>query len=173
MAYHFIGGLKKHARAVGGVTTPTVNSYKRLIRGAPRAGASRISVYVTYGASNRTQMVRIPGLERVENRKVDGAVNPYLAAAVVLGAGMDGIEKRIVPGKRNGRNLYEVFLEELKREGIEFLPSTLSEALDALDHDPVILEALGSPYLEAKRDEWKEYHDSVSQWEIDTYLEKY
>ncbi len=177
LAYYFIGGLKKHGRAVAAVTAPTVNSYKRLIRGAPRSGATWAPVYVTFGGSNRTQMIRIPSPGRIENRTVDGAANPYLAAVVMLAAGLDGIENRIPAGKRNDRNLYEVPLDELKAEGIDLLPTTLSEALDALEEDPVVLEALGSPYaeyyLKVKREEWKEYHDSVSQWELDTYLQQY
>ena len=77
LAYHFIGGLKKSARAVAAVTAPTVNSYKRLVRGAPRSGATWAPVFITYGGSNRTQMIRIPGPGRVENRTVDGATNSY------------------------------------------------------------------------------------------------
>jgi glutamine synthetase len=174
LAYHFVGGLIKHARAVAAVTAPLVNSYKRLIRGAPRSGATWAPVFATYGGCNRTQMIRIPGPGRVENRTVDGAANPYLAAAILLAAGLDGIEREIKPGKRNDRNLYEVPLKELEAAGIEFLPSNLSEAMKALEKDSVILEALGSPYagyyLETKRAEWKEYHDTVSPWEISNYL---
>ena len=177
LAYHFIGGLKKHAKAVAAITAPIVNSYKRLIRGAPRSGATWAPVYITYGGSNRTQMIRIPGPGRIENRTVDGAANPYLAPAVMFAAGLDGIEKNLPAGKRNDRNLYEVPLEELKAEGIGFLPTTLSEALDELEKDDVILEALGREYaqyyLRVKREEWKRYHDSVSQWEIDNYLGLY
>jgi len=177
LAYHFIGGLKKHAGAVAALTAPIVNSYKRLVRGAPRSGATWAPVFVTYGASNRTQMIRIPGPGRLENRTVDGAVNPYLAATALLAAGLDGIDKKLPAGKRNDRNLYETPLEELKAEGIELLPSNLSEALGALEHDPVILEALGPDYgpyyLECKRQEWKEYHDSVSGWEVEHYLNVY
>jgi glutamine synthetase len=177
LAYHFTGGLIKHARAVAAVTAPTVNSYKRLIRGAPRSGATWAPVFATYGGSNRTQMVRIPSPGRVENRTVDGSANPYLAATVLLAAGLDGIEKKIAPGPRNDRNLYEVPLEQLKSQGIEFLPTNLSEAIDALEGDPVIMEALGSPYAEyyvaTKRAEWKEFHDSVSPWELNAYLDVY
>ncbi len=177
LAYYFIGGLKKHARAVAAVTAPIVNSYKRLIRGAPRSGATWAPVYITYGGSNRTQMIRIPGPGRIENRTADGAANPYLALTVMLAAGLDGIANQIHPGKRNDRNLYEVPIDELKAAEIEVLPTTLSEALDALEQDPVILESLGSPYaeyyLKVKRDEWREYHNSVSQWELDTYLRRY
>ena len=176
-AYHFIGGLKKHAKAVAAVTAPIVNSYKRLIRGAPRSGATWAPVYITYGGSNRTQMIRIPGPGRIENRTVDGAANPYLAPAVMLAAGLDGVEKKLPAGKRNDRNLYEVSIEELQAEGIEFLPTTLNEALDELEKDDVIIEALGreyaASYVRVKRDEWKRYHNSVSQWETDNYLGLY
>ena len=174
LAYHFIGGLKKHARAVTAVTAPIVNSYKRLIRGAPRSGATWAPVFVTYGASNRTQMIRIPDAGRIENRTVDGATNPYLAASVMLAAGLDGIENELPAGSRNDRNLYEVPREQLRAEGIDLLPENLSDAIDALEQDPVVLGALGSPYGEyyvrMKREEWKAYHDSVSQWEVDRYL---
>ncbi len=177
LAYHFIGGLKKHARAAAAVTAPTVNSYKRLIRGAPRSGATWAPVFVTYGGCNRTQMIRIPSPGRIENRTVDGAANPYLAAAAMLAAGLDGIKNQIPPGKRNDRNLYETSPEEIQAEEIEVLPGNLIEALDALEQDPVIREALGSPYadyyLEVKRREWKEYHDSVSPWELKNYLLQY
>ncbi len=176
-AYHFIGGLKHHARAIAAVTAPIVNSYKRLIRGAPLSGATWAPVYVTYGASNRTQMIRIPGPGRMENRTVDGAANPYLAPTVMLAAGLDGIEHKMEAGSRNDRNLYEVPEAELKAEGIGFLPTNLSEALDELAQDEVIKEALGREYAEyyiqVKRDEWKSYHDSVSQWEVENYLGLY
>ncbi len=177
LAYHFIGGLKHHARAIAAVTAPIVNSYKRLIRGAPLSGATWAPVYVTYGASNRTQMIRIPGPGRMENRTVDGAANPYLAPTVMLAAGLDGIEHKMEAGNRNDRNLYEVPEAELKAEGIGFLPTNLSEALDELAQDEVIKEALGREYAEyyiqVKRDEWKSYHDSVSQWEVENYLGLY
>ena len=177
LAYHFIGGLKHHARAIAVVTAPIVNSYKRLIRGAPLSGATWAPVYVTYGASNRTQMIRIPGPGRMENRTVDGAANPYLAPTVMLAAGLDGIEHKMEAGSRNDRNLYEVPEAELKAEGIGFLPTNLSEALDELAQDEVIKEALGREYAEyyiqVKRDEWKRYHDSVSQWEVENYLGLY
>ena len=177
LAYHFIGGLKHHARAIAAVTAPIVNSYKRLIRGAPLSGATWAPVYVTYGASNRTQMIRIPGPGRMENRTVDGAANPYLAPTVMLAAGLDGVEHKMEAGNRNDRNLYEVPEAELKAEGIGFLPTNLSEALDELGQDEVIKEALGREYAEyyiqVKRDEWKSYHDSVSQWEVENYLGLY
>lgn len=176
-AYWFMGGLLRHARALAAVTSPLVNSYKRLIRGAPRSGATWAPVYTTYGGSNRTQMIRIPGPGRIENRTVDGAANPYLACAAMLAAGLDGIEKRMDPGKRNDDNLYEIPEAELQRRGIGFLPTTLREALDCLEGDKVVKEALGAEYadyyIEVKREEWRQYHQHVSQWELDKYLPIY
>ena len=176
-AYHFIGGLKHHARAITAVTAPIVNSYKRLIRGAPVSGATWAPVYISYGASNRTQMIRIPGPGRIENRTIDGAANPYLAPAVMLAAGLDGVENKMPAGDRNDRNLYEVAEEELEAEGIGFLPTNLIEALDELEQDEVIKAALGREYadyyIQVKRAEWKRYHDSVSQWEVENYLGLY
>jgi glutamine synthetase len=177
LAYWFMGGLLKHARSLAAVTSPLVNSYKRLIRGAPRSGATWAPVYTTYGGSNRTQMIRLPGPGRIENRTVDGAANPYLACAAMLAAGLDGIEKKMDPGKRNDDNLYEIPEEELQRRGIGLLPTTLREALDCLEADRVVREALGREYapyyIEVKREEWRQYHQHVSQWELDKYLPIY
>ncbi|HVF11327.1 MAG TPA: hypothetical protein VNA16_11010, partial [Abditibacteriaceae bacterium] len=177
MAYHFIGGLKAHARALTAVTSPLVNSYKRLVRGAPRSGATWAPVYITYGGSNRTQMIRIPGPGRLEVRAVDGAANPYLAATVMLAAGLDGIKNKMEAGERNVDNLYEISEEELKRRKIGFLPATLKEALDDLEKDQVIRDALGDTYaqyyIEVKREEWKNYHNTISAWEVENYLGVY
>jgi glutamine synthetase len=177
LAYWFAGGVLRHARAVMAVAAPLVNSYKRLIRGAPRSGATWAPVYITYGGCNRTQMIRIPGPGRIEVRAVDGAANPYLTCAAILAAGLDGVANKIDPGKRNDDNLYEVPESELQRREIGFLPATLSEAMDWLDQDPVIREALGETYAkyysDIKREEWRLYHTSVSQWELDHYLPIY
>jgi glutamine synthetase len=174
LAYHFIGGIKAHARGLSALTAPTVNSYKRLVAGAPRSGATWAPVYVCYGGNNRTQMLRIPGPGRVENRAVDGAANPYLAATGILAAGLDGIKNRLPAGTRNDRNMYEVTREELEREGTALLPATLDEAVTALEQDPVLMAALGpeygSAYVAAKRAEWRSYHNSVSAWEVENYL---
>ncbi len=177
LAYWFTGGVLKHADAVTAVTNPLVNSYKRLVRRAPRSGSSWAPVYVTYGANNRTQMIRIPAPGRIENRLGDGAANPYLAATVLLAAGLDGIENQIDPGVQNEDNLYEVSEDELQRRGIYSLPATLGEATAALEENEVIKNALGTTYadyyIQVKREEWRDYHWSVSQWETDTYLEVY
>lgn len=173
-AYHFIGGLKAHARGLAALIAPTVNSYKRLVAGAPRSGATWAPVYVTYGGNNRTQMLRIPGPGRIENRAVDGSANPYLAAAGMLAAGLDGIKNRLPAGERNDRNMYEVSAETLALEGIRTLPATLDEAVGELEQDAVLMAALGEQYgpayVAAKRGEWREYHNSVSGWEVDNYL---
>lgn len=177
LAYWFTGGILKHAQAITAVTNPLVNSYKRLVRRPPRSGASWAPVYVTYGANNRTQMIRIPAPGRIENRLGDGAANPYLAATVLLAAGLDGIENQIDPGEQNVDNLYEVSDDELQRRGIHSLPSTLIDATDTLEADDVIKNALGTEYadyyIQVKREEWRDYHLSVSKWETDRYLEVY
>jgi glutamine synthetase len=177
MAYWFIGGILHHARALTALTSPIVNSYKRLVRGAPRSGASWAPVYITYGGNNRTRMIRIPGVGRIENRIVDGACNPYLAITELLAAGLDGMANKIDPGPCNEANLYELSEEELHEREIRFLPTTLSEAIDCLEHDGVLRDALGETYaryyIDVKREEWRQYHQSVSQWELDRYLGVY
>lgn len=177
LGYWFTGGVLKHARALTAVTNPLVNSYKRLVRRKPRSGSTWAPVYVTYGSNNRTQMIRIPAEGRIENRLGDGAANPYLAATVLLAAGLNGIENKIDPGVANEDNLYEISDDELERRGIHSLPSTLSDAVDALEKDEIIKESLGQEYadyfIEVKREEWRNYHLSVSQWETDNYLTVY
>ncbi|MBI1877172.1 MAG: type III glutamate--ammonia ligase, partial [Chloroflexi bacterium] len=126
---------------------------------------------------NRTQMVRLPGGGRFECRTVDGAANPYLTIAAMLAAGLDGIENKLDPGKRNDDNLYEIPEDELKQRGIDLLPRSLAQAIDYLEEDEVVQGALGEVYakyyIEVKRDEWRRYHNSVSQWEVDNYLGVY
>lgn len=174
LARWFMAGVLKHARGLSAIIAPIVNSYKRLVRGAPRSGASWAPVYVTYGTSNRTQMIRIPGPGRIEMRAVDGAANPYLAFAALLAAGLDGIANQTDPGPSNHGNLYEVAEEELLRRNIAFLPTTLAEALDAFEEDTVVREALGTAfsehYVKAKREEWRQYNQAVSPWELERYL---
>ena len=175
IAYWFIGGILQHAKALAALTNPIVNSYKRLVRGAPRSGATWAPVYVTYGGSNRSQMIRIPGPGDIECRTLDGAANPYLAIAAMIAAGLDGIENKVDPGTRNDDNLYEVPEAEIRQREIGYLPTTLDEALDHLEQDDVVKEALGNTYaqyyINVKRDEWQRYNLSVSQWEKDNYLE--
>jgi glutamine synthetase len=177
-AYHFIGGLKAHAKAYIAVTAPTVNSYKRLKRGTTTSGATWSPVYISYGYNNRTQMLRVPGPGRVEDRTVDGACNPYLAAAVVLAAGLDGIERRLDPGDPNTANLYATTLDEQTGQGVELLPANLLDATRELERDEVLREALGRGrgedyvdyFVRVKREEWLRYHEQVTAWELKEYL---
>jgi glutamine synthetase len=180
-AYHFIGGLKKHAKAYSAVTAPTVNSYKRLKLGSTSSGATWSPVWISYGYNNRTQMLRIPAPGRVEDRTVDGSCNPYLAAAVILAAGIDGIENRIDPGEPNSDNLYSIPHDELRARGLETLPPNLLVATNELESDDVIREALGHArnedyvdyFIRVKRDEWNRYHEQVTPWEIREYLTRF
>ena len=177
LAYHFIGGLLKHARAYIALSAPSVNSYKRLIAGGAMGGTTWAPVYISYGGNNRTQMLRIPGPGRVEDRTVDSSCNPYLAAAAIIAAGLDGIENKLDPGRRNDTNMYEWTNKELKDAGIELLPTSLKEAMAELAKDNVIIEAIGREfcnyYIDFKIQEWRQYHNTVSQWEIDRYLTFY
>ena len=180
-AYHFIGGLKKHAKAYSAVTAPTVNSYKRLKLGSTSSGATWSPVWISYGYNNRTQMLRIPAPGRIEDRTVDGSTNPYLAAAVILAAGIDGIENRIDPGEPNSENLYAIPYDELRARGLETLPANLLNATEELERDDVIREALGQGrnedyvdyFIKVKRDEWARYHEQVTPWEIKEYLTRF
>ena len=173
LAYQFLGGVLKHAPALAAICAPTVNSYKRLVVGRSLTGATWAPAYISYGDNNRSTMVRIPG-GRLELRLPDGACNPYLAAAAVIAAGLDGIENNIDPGAPKNVNLYDYSSAQLKEEGIEILPQNLHEALKALEDDTVIRNALGpvaDEFLKLKHMEWVEYMRHVSDWEIDSYLE--
>jgi glutamine synthetase len=174
MGYQFLGGLLHHARALTAICAPTVNSYKRLVVGRALSGATWAPAYITYGDNNRTCMVRIP-YGRLEMRLPDGACNPYLASAAILAAGMDGVGRKMDPGPPNNTNLYEWSSAELKNAGIGILPQNLNEALDALEADSVLCNAIGKDladeFLRLKRMEWVEYQRHVSAWEVERYLE--
>ncbi len=178
MAYQFLGGVLQHAKAYIGISASTVNSYKRLIVGAPTSGATWSPVYVTYGGNNRSQMIRVPAPGRFEDRTIDGAANPYLTLAAVLASGLDGIERKLDPGEPNMGNMYEATPQELKRRKIGILPGNLLDAVRNLRQDKVLREALGTGpngdyidyFCDTKEDEWKAYHDLVSDWEVNKYL---
>ena len=177
--YHFLGGLLAHAQAYIAVTAPTVNSYKRLKVGDPRSGATWAPVYVSYADNNRTQMLRVPAPGRMEDRTVDGSCNPYLAATVILAAGLDGIERELDPGDPNSMNLYESSAEQRKQLGIETLPENLLDAVRALEADDVLRTALGGLpgrdyidyFAECKRREVQAAHEQITPWELDRYLQ--
>ncbi|TFB08778.1 type I glutamate--ammonia ligase [Candidatus Atribacteria bacterium MT.SAG.1] len=174
-ALYFIGGLLRHAKGFTAITNPLVNSYKRLTPGyeAP--------VYIAWSERNRSPLVRVPAARgvgtRAELRSPDPSCNPYLAFAVMLKAGIDGIKNQIDPGEPVSQNIYIMSKEEKISLGIESLPSTLNEALLELDKDEVVKSALTDHilknYIEAKREEWENYRIQVHQWELDRYLTIY
>jgi glutamine synthetase len=178
LAYNFIGGLKAHAKAYIAVTAPTVNSYKRLVVGAPNSGATWAPAYISYGYNNRTQMLRIPDAGRIEDRTVDGSCNPYLAATAMLAAGLDGIEHELEAAEPNSANLYELSPEERAAQGIDLLPANLLDATRELESDDVLRKALGKTrdgdyvdyFIKVKRGEWQAAHEQITQWELDRYL---
>lgn len=173
LAYHFLGGLLAHAPALAALCAPTVNSYKRLVVGRSLTGATWAPAYISYGDNNRSAMVRVPK-GRLELRLPDGSCNPYLATAAVIAAGLDGVERRLDPGEPRNVNFYDWNDAQLNEAGVGLLPQNLNAALDALQADGVVLDALGPlgpEFLKLKRMEWVEYMRHVSDWELKTYLE--
>lgn len=174
-AMQFMAGVLAHVQGFTAVTNPTVNSYKRLVPGyeAP--------CYVAWSAQNRSPLIRIPsarGLStRVEVRSVDPTANPYLAMAVILEAGLEGIRQNLTPPAAINRNIYVMSEEERKANGIENLPPALDDALTLLAKDKVAQEALGehiyANFKEAKEIEFDMYRTTVHQWERDQYLKMY
>jgi glutamine synthetase len=181
LGYNFIGGLKANAKAYIAVTAPTVNSYKRLVVGAPTSGATWAPAYVSYGYNNRTQMLRIPAPGRVEDRTVDGSCNPYLAATAMLAAGLDGIERGLDAGDPNGANLYTMSVEDREAAGIETLPANLLDATRELEKNQPLRTAFGTTrggdyidyFIECKRREVQAAHEQITQWELERYLQLY
>ena len=179
LAYQFLAGLLAHARALAALLAPTVNCYKRLSVGEYLTGSTSgftwTPAFITYGDNNRTQMFRTPDPGRFECRAVSGAVNPYLAMAGIIAAGLDGIEKKLDPGEPwIGTNMYELSLEEMKAKGIRVIPQSLQESISEFDADAIVQSALGAPlaaeFSQIKRREWVRYHNAVGAWEIDQYL---
>lgn len=174
-AMQFIAGVLEHAKAITAVANPIVNSYKRLVSGyeAP--------VNIAWSTRNRSPLIRIPAARgkstRVELRSVDPAANPYLALAAILGAGLKGIEDEMVAPAPISRNVYKMTADELVNGGIDKLPSSLSRALDELEIDSVVQDALGAHitanFISSKRIECQEYLHQVTDWELNTYLEQY
>ncbi|MGA2868904.1 MAG: type III glutamate--ammonia ligase [Verrucomicrobiota bacterium] len=174
LGYAFVAGILRHGRALCAVLAPTVNSYKRLIRRGAMNYYSWAPVFNSFGTNNRTNSIRIPMCGgRCESRNADSACNPYLAAALVLAAGLEGVREKLDPGEPHHENLYELSQAELEKIGVQELPRTLGEAVDAFAADPFVESVLGTDlrneFIKYKRAEWEEYHQSVSQWEIDRY----
>jgi glutamine synthetase len=179
LARSYMAGILAHARGMSAVLAPLVNSYKRLVPGyeAP--------TYLTWGRTNRSALIRVPKVSpgrsieatRIEVRCPDPSSNTYLAFAVMLAAGLDGIEKGMTLDDPVEESLYAMDATRIAERGIRELPGTLGEALDELERDEVVAEALGdhvlSRFMDAKRQEWDEYRTQVSQWEVDRYLEAF
>ncbi len=175
IGYQFIAGVLRHAAAICAVTAPLVNSYKRLILKGSTSGYTWAPVYVCYGGNNRTTMLRIPrGGGRVECRMPDIACNLYLAAAMTVSAGLEGIREALDPGAPHMENMYEYSPADLDRLKIAVLPRTLLQAVEAFAADPLSREVFGElmfkTFVEYKTREWTEYHNHVSDWERARYL---
>lgn len=176
-AYYFIGGILKHARGITAITNPLVNSYKRLFP-AQQASGYMAPGYVAWSAVNRAQLIRIPAQRgenvRIELRSPDPSCNPYLALALCLAAGLEGIREQILPPDPVDQSSRRMTDKQRQERGIESLPRNLLEALNAMEADELVTKVLGEKvsrsYCEAKRREWEEYCTQVSAWEIDSYL---
>lgn len=174
-AMQFMAGVLKHVQGFTAITNPTVNSYKRLVPGyeAP--------VYVAWSGQNRSPLIRIPSSRgvstRIEVRSVDPAANPYLAMAVILQAGLDGIKNKMTPPPAVDRNIYNMNEKEREEVGIANLPATLHSALRELSKDEVVIQGLGEHiyhnFIEAKEIEWDMFRTAVHPWEREQYLKMY
>ena len=179
LARSYMAGILAHARSMVAVLAPTVNSYKRLVPGyeAP--------TYLTWGRTNRSALIRVPMVSpgksiegtRAEVRCPDPSSNTYLAFAVMIAAGLDGVENGLQLADPVEESLFEMDAARVTERGIKELPGTLGDALEELKSDPVICDALGEHvlehYLDAKQAEWDEYRAQVTQWELDRYLEAF
>ena len=174
-AYYFIGGIMKHMKGMTAITNPLVNSYKRLVPGfeAP--------VHIAWSATNRSPLIRIPATHgvgtRIELRCPDPSANPYLALAVCLRAGLDGVANRIMPPESVDCNIFEMSAEQKAACGIEEIPGTLIEALYAMEEDALIKDVLGAhtytKYIAGKKEEWNRYRSQVTDCEIGAYLNNF
>ncbi|MDD3269352.1 MAG: type I glutamate--ammonia ligase [Syntrophomonadaceae bacterium] len=175
IARWYMGGIMKHARALTAITNPTINSYKRLVPGyeAP--------VYIAWSEKNRSCLVRVPAKRgvstRIEVRHPDPMCNPYLAMAVMLAAGLDGVKNQIEPPAPVDANIYHMSPADREKAGIASLPGSLLEAIAELEKDEVIKNALGphilSRFIEAKKAEWDRYNMEVHPWEITEYMRSF
>lgn len=175
LGYQFIAGVLRHARAICAVIAPTVNSYKRLIARGSMSGFTWAPIFVCYGNNNRTNMLRIPmNGPRIECRAADIACNLYLGAAMILAAGLEGIDQNLDPGEPHRENMYLTSPEDIARQGIQTLPRTLGEAIDAFEADPLSEQVMGplmrKTFIDFKRNEWLDYQSHVTDWERSRYM---
>lgn len=173
LAYHFLAGILAHAAPLTALLAPSVNSYKRLVVGRTASGTTWAPVFVAYGDNNRTAMVRIP-YGRIEIRTGDSGMNPYLAQAAIIAAGLDGIDRKLDPGEPHNINFYALSPAEIAARNIATLPQSLHEATEALTASTLLRDALGADFIDEfvslKREEWIDYHRHVSDWEVKRYL---
>lgn len=174
LGYQFIAGIIKHGRAICAAFAPTVNSYKRLVRQGDMPYFTWAPVFNSFGSNNRTNSIRVPmGGGRCESRNADGSLNPYLACTLALAAGLEGIREGLDPGDPQEDNLYELSEAERNERGIEFLPRTLAEAVEAFEADPFVTATLGQElrdeFIRYKSEEWNSWHRQVSHWEVEKY----
>jgi glutamine synthetase len=175
VAYQYIAGVTKNARSFAAVTNPLVNSYKRLVPGyeAP--------VYVAWSGSNRSALMRIPASRgigtRVEVRCPDPTCNPYLAFAMMLNSGLDGVKNNLTPPPSTDVNIYQMTPAQKRKAKIANMPASLQEALIEFKKNPISKATLGDhifrKYALAKEAEWDAYRISVTDWELDNYLKSY
>lgn len=175
LGYSFIAGVLRHAKAISAVIAPTVNSYKRLVRKGSTSGSTWAPVFVSYGDNNRTNMIRIPSAGgRVECRAADISCNPYLGAAMILAAGLEGVREKLDPGAPHRENMYDYSDAQIAELGIDMLPRDLAGAIDEFAADSlsrdVFGEALYNSFIDYKRGEWDSYQAHISTWETERYL---
>jgi glutamine synthetase len=175
IAYSYIAGIIDHIKAITAVTNPLVNSYKRLVSGfeAP--------VHIAWSFANRSPLIRIPYARgmgtRVELRSPDPSCNPYLALALCIAAGADGIKRGLTPPPPVNSNIYRMSKETMKTHNIKSLPANLEEAISIMEKDEWVKSVLGdhvyNKFIEAKKAEWDDYRAQVTEWEIANYLGRY
>ena len=177
VAGSFIAGVLSHAKGMTLITNPIVNSYKRLVPGydAP------VNISWSKKSNGRSALIRIPSRKgaatRVEVRNPDATCNPYLAIALILAAGLEGIEKKLTPPAELSENIRSISFDQTKESGVEILPMTLGEAISAFKADSfgknILSESVYHKILEVKKAEWKEFRTCVTKWEIDKYLNNF
>ena len=175
VAYNYIAGIMEHIKSITAITNPIINSYKRLVPGyeAP--------CYIAWSAKNRSPLIRIPASRgagtRIEVRCPDPTANPYLAIALMLASGLDGIKKGLTPPAPVNRNIFKLTQQEMDNLGVSSLPGNLFEALQFYKGDALVKETLGDHifniYYDFKKKEWDNYRTAVHPWEINEYLTRY
>ena len=172
LGLNFLGGLMEHATSLVAITNPTVNSFKRINAPRTQSGATWAPNTATWSGNNRTHMIRVPAPGRFELRLPDGAANPYLLQAVIIAAGIDGINNRTNPGKRLDIDMYA---DSQKMRSVKKLPLNLLDALRVFERNKVLKQSLGEEfskaYISLKEDEWNSYASHFSTWEKENTID--